>query len=214
MPAEVEVEPTHHYGQSAVSTHGDEEQGAVLEMRAVMGREQDGESGNGHGDGEEGEKEAVFGQVGEVGDDEGEDEGGGPGGHAVQLSADLGVAVRLDDAGGEEGVAVCGHEQPKVHEAAQEDFVVFEDVEDVFGGYLAFARGLALVFLEARFDVGALVFVEPRVLLVSEEGFGRGCALRWIVTIWLLRGIRGLESIVRMRLRRIRLLRVSSVSWY
>ena len=45
--------------------------------------------------------------VGEVGDDEGEDEGTCPWWDAVELSADLRVAVCFDDAGGEEGVAVC-----------------------------------------------------------------------------------------------------------
>ena len=44
--------------------------------------------------------------IGEEGDDEGEDEGTGPRRDAVQLGADLRVAVCSDDAGGEEGVAV------------------------------------------------------------------------------------------------------------
>ena len=42
----------------------------------------------------------------EESDDEGEDKGTCPRRDAVQLGADLRIAVRSDDAGGEEGVAV------------------------------------------------------------------------------------------------------------
>ena len=75
-------------------------------MRPRVDGEEDGEAGDGHGGGDQGEEEAVLELVGEVGDDEGEDEGTGPWGHAVELSADLRVAVCFDDAGGEEGVAI------------------------------------------------------------------------------------------------------------
>lgn len=174
MAAQVEVEPAHNDGEGGEGAHCDEEEGAVLEVAVRVGGEEDGEACNGHGDGDEGEEEAVLELVGEEGDDEGEDEAGGPGGHAVQLGADLGVAVGSDDAGSEEGVAVGGDDEAEVHEAAEEEFVVFEAVEDVFWGYGAFAGGAALVFREAGFDVGTFVFAEPDALhwLILERMVG------------------------------------------
>ena len=106
VAAEVEVEPADDDGQGGVGAHGDEEEGGVLEVRPRVDGEEDGEAGDGHGGGDQGEEEAVLELVGEVGDDEGEDEGTGPRGNAVELGADLRVAVCFDDAGGEEGVAV------------------------------------------------------------------------------------------------------------
>ena len=106
VAAEVEVEPADYDGEGGVGAHGDEEEGGVFEVRPRVDGEEDGEAGDGHGDGDQGEEEAVLELVGEVGDDEGEDEGTGPWGNAVELSADLRVAVCFDDAGGEEGVAV------------------------------------------------------------------------------------------------------------
>ena len=107
VAAEVEVEPADDDGQGGVGAHGDEEEGGVFEVRPRVDGEEDGEAGDGHGDGDQGEEEAVLELVGEVGDDEGEDEGTCPWGDAVELSADLRVAVCFDDAGGEEGIAVC-----------------------------------------------------------------------------------------------------------
>ena len=79
----------------------------------------------------------------------------------MQLSADLRIAVCFDDARGEEGVGVSGNEESEIHESTEEEFVVFEAVEDVFGGDTALASGATLVLFEPSFDVGALVFFEP-----------------------------------------------------
>ena len=106
MPAQIQVEPAYYHGERGVRAHCHEEEGGVFEVRARVDGEEDGEAGDCHGGGEQGEEEAVFEFVGKEGDDEGEDEGAGPGGHAVELGADLRVAVCADDAGGEEGVAV------------------------------------------------------------------------------------------------------------
>lgn len=103
----------------------------------------------------------MFELVREEGDDEGEDERTGPRGDAVQLGADLGVAVCFDDSGGEECVAVGGDDEPKVHESAEEEFEVFEAAEDVSRGDAALAGGATLVLLEPGSDVRALVFFEP-----------------------------------------------------
>ena len=74
-------------------------------MRVFVGCEEDGETCYCHGDGDEGEEEAVFEEIGEEGDDERENEGCGPGWDGMELGADLAVAVGFNDAGGEEGVA-------------------------------------------------------------------------------------------------------------
>ena len=70
----------------------------------------------------------MFEPIGEKRDDEGEDEGSGPGGDGVELCADLGVAVCFDDAGSEEGVAVGGDDEAEVHDSAEEGFEIFEAV--------------------------------------------------------------------------------------
>ena len=106
MPAEIEIEPANYHGEGGVRAHCDEEQSRVLEVRPRVRGYEDGEAGDGHCGWDQGEQEAVFQLVGEEGDDEGEDERTGPGRDAVQLGADLRVAVCSDDAGGEEGVAV------------------------------------------------------------------------------------------------------------
>ena len=106
VASKVEVEPADYHGEGGVRAHCDEEQGRVFEVRPLVCGYEDGEAGDGHCGWDQGEQEAVFQLVGEDGDDEGEDEGTGPGRDAVQLGADLRVAVCSDDAGGEEGVAV------------------------------------------------------------------------------------------------------------
>lgn len=108
VAAEVQVEPAHDDGHGRVGAHGHEEEGGVLQVRPGVHRQQDGEAGDGHADGDDGEEEAVPRFVGRVGDQHREGEGGRPRRHAVQLRADGGVAVGFDDGGGEEGVACAG----------------------------------------------------------------------------------------------------------
>ena len=167
VSAEIEIEPADNHRKRRVRAHGDEEQRRVLEVRPRVHGQQDGEAGDGNGDGDEREEEAMFQLIREEGHDESEDEGAGPGGDAVQLGADLRVAVRADDAGGEEGVAVGGDYEAKVHESAEEEFEVFEAVEHVFDGDAAFAGRAALVLFQPGPDVGALVFFEPASSSVS-----------------------------------------------
>lgn len=105
VAAQVHVEPADDDRHGAVGAHGDEEQGGVLDVPVGVHVQEDGEPGGGHGDGDQGEGEAVLGFVRGEGDHHGEDEGAGPGGDAVELGADRGVAVGSDDAWGEVGVA-------------------------------------------------------------------------------------------------------------
>ena len=161
VAAEVEIEPADYDREGGVGAHGDEEEGAVFEVRARVGGEEDRESGDGHCYGNQREHEAVFEPVREKCDYEREDEGSGPGRDGVELCADLSVAVCFDDAGSEEGVAVGGDYESEVHESAEEEFEIFEAVYYVGKGNAALARGAALIFEEAGTDVGTFVFAEP-----------------------------------------------------
>ena len=130
----------------------------------VYGNE-DGKASDADADGENREEEAMLEAVGNEGDDHTEAEGSGPGRYGVQLGLNGGVAVTLDDGGAEVCVTVRGDDQAEIHEATDDDFEVFEDVANVFGGDRAFAGGFALVDLESGLHVGALVFGEPFRLL-------------------------------------------------
>lgn len=77
------------------------------------------------------------------------------------MSSNWGVAVAFDDAGGKEGVAIGGDDEAEIHEAADEEFEVFEAFEDVCEGDSTFSGGATLIFFEASFDVGAFVFFQP-----------------------------------------------------
>lgn len=108
VAAEVHVVPAHDDGQRAVGAHAHEEQRAVLQRQAVVHGEEDAEAGEREADGREDEEEPVLRPVRARGHEHGEDEGRGPGRHRVQLGLDRAVVVRLEDGGGEEGVAVRG----------------------------------------------------------------------------------------------------------
>ncbi len=125
----------------------------------------------------------------EEGDDEGEDERTGPRWHAVQLGADLRVAVCSDDTGGEEGIAVSRDDESEVHESAEEEFVVFEAVENVFEGDAAFPRRATLVLFESGFDVGAFVFFEP-----ANSSVNLYVSCRWVECVFTTLPLR--ESLV------------------
>lgn len=73
-----------------------------------MDCEEDGKARDGDADGEDGEEEAVAGEIGEHGDEHGEAEGDGPGGDGVELCLDSAVVVGGDDGWAEVGVAVGG----------------------------------------------------------------------------------------------------------
>ena len=109
MASKIEIEPTDRHGEGRVCAHGDEKEGAVFKMSIVMGCDEDCEAGYGYGNGDQGEEKSMFEEIGEIGDYEGEDEGGGPGWDGVELGADLSVAVASDDTGREECITVGLH---------------------------------------------------------------------------------------------------------
>ena len=142
----IEIEPADRDGEGGVCTHSHEEERAILEMVIRMRRKQNSKTRNRHRDRKQSKQKTMFSQIREIRNDQCEHEGSRPWRHGMQLRADLRVAVGFYDAGGEEGVAVGGDDEAKVHEAAEEKFVVFEAVEDVAGGDLAGAGGASLVF--------------------------------------------------------------------
>lgn len=161
VPAEVHGEPADYDRHGRVHAHGDEEERRVLETGVVVHGDEDAETGDGEADWQERERETVLKFVAEVGDDHGEGEGGRPRRDRVELRADRGIAVGLDDAGGEEGVPVRRHDEPKVHEPAHENLVVSEDIDDVLDADGPLSSGATLILAEAILDVGALVVGEP-----------------------------------------------------
>lgn len=70
-----------------------------------MHRDQNRKAHDCHTDGEDGVSEAMACFVAEVSEDHGKSKGSGPWRHAVQLRLNFAVAVAIDDAGGEVGVA-------------------------------------------------------------------------------------------------------------
>lgn len=102
VTAQVHGEPADDDGHGGVGAHGHQEEGGVFGVGGVVDAEEDGDAGDGEADGSENEEEAVAEFVRGEGDEEGEHEGGGYGGDGVQLGLDGGVAVGLDDGGGEE----------------------------------------------------------------------------------------------------------------
>ena len=61
MAAEVHVEPADDDRHGGVRAHGDEEQCRVFQLLVVVDGDEDGKAGNGDGDRDDGEDEAVLG---------------------------------------------------------------------------------------------------------------------------------------------------------
>ena len=92
----------------------------------VVYREQDCETGNANADGYDGEQKAVLRSVGQPRDQHREAKRCSPRRDRVQLRLNGTVAVALDDLWTEVRVAIGRHNQPKVHETADENLGIFE----------------------------------------------------------------------------------------
>lgn len=79
----------------------------------------------------------------------------------MKLCLDRRVAEILDNSRGEVGISIGGNDQAKVHESAEQDFGIFEDVRHILGFYGSFARGAPLIDLEPGFDEGAFGLRKP-----------------------------------------------------
>ena len=67
------------------------------------------------------------------------------------------------------------NDESKIHEAPKDEFKVFEAVENVSESDAAFAGGATLVLFKPRSDIGALVFLEPSILLLHVKlTYGQG----------------------------------------
>ena len=85
-----------------------------------------------------------------------------------------GLQARLRKGYVSQKTPLTGNDESEIHEAAEDEFKVFEAVENVSEGDAAFAGGATLVLFEPGSDVGALVFLEPSmVLLLSRSLVGR-----------------------------------------
>ena len=65
----------------------------------------------------------------------------------------------------QQGTSRTGNDESEIHEAAEDEFKVFEAVENVSESDAAFAGGATLVLFKPGSDVGALVFLEPSIVL-------------------------------------------------
>lgn len=141
--------------------------------------DQDCKTGDGDTHGEYSVGEPMAGFVRQVCEDHGETKGSGPRRYAVKLGLNLAVAVTVNDRWTEVRIAarqvseiwilkksdrdvrVGGHDQAKVHEASEEDFVILEYVCDVLDTHLTLHGRGALFTAKAIDDECPLVFGEP-----------------------------------------------------
>ena len=54
-----------------------------------------------------------------------------------------------------------GNDESEIHEPAEDEFEIFEAIDNVSESDAAFAGGATLVLFKPCFDVGAFVFLEP-----------------------------------------------------
>lgn len=128
VATQVHIEPTYDDWHSGVGSHCYQEERCVLQVAIVMYGNEDSESGDADCNWKDGEHEAVLEPVREPRNKHGETKSGCPWRYTVQLCLDGRVAVILDDGRGEVSVSVGGHNQSKVHESANKNLGVFEDI--------------------------------------------------------------------------------------
>lgn len=165
VAGQIHAVPTHNDGHGRVRAGTEEEEGCILGVDVVVDGQQHGEAGDGNADGYNGEEESVADPVAQERNHHGEAESNRPWRHRVQLCLDHAVVVRRDNGRAEKGIAVRRHDQPKVHEAAQDDLDVSQDIEHVAERDLALDGIVALVGPEPGLDILALVLAQPLGLL-------------------------------------------------
>ena len=65
----------------------------------------------------------------------------------MKLCLDVAISVGLDDARSKICVAIRRDDQPKIHEAPEEDLIILEAVEHIPESYAALQGGLSLIVL-------------------------------------------------------------------
>ncbi len=165
MPAAIHLEPAYDDWHGGVGAAGDHEKSPVLSLVIVMDLGQHGETSDGYADGDDGKEEPVFEVVGKGSHEHAEDECGSPGRDGEELCLDLGVAVRLDDRRCKIGVSIGWDDQAKVHETAQEEFVVPEAMQHISCSHFPVERRLSLIFFQSALDEPSLILAQPFGLL-------------------------------------------------
>ena len=64
-------------------------------------------------------------------------------------------------------MSLTGDDESEIHEPAEDEFEVFEAVENVSDSDAAFAGGATLVLFQPGSDVGAFVFLEPSISVIN-----------------------------------------------
>ena len=170
LTAQVHGEPADDDGHGRVGADGDEKEGGVLHVDAVAHVHEHAEAGDGDEDGQQRKQQPVLGPVRRRRHHHGQPKGGDPRRHRPQLRLDGAVPVRDDDGGREVGVAVGRHDQAQVHEPPQPDLGVRQHRPHVGKRHLPVGRragAVALVRLQPRLDVGALVWGQEFLGLVA-----------------------------------------------
>lgn len=61
---------------------------------------------------------------------------------------------------------LTGNDESEIHESAEEEFEILEAIENVSESDTTFASGATLVLFKPGFDVGAFIFLEPRIVVL------------------------------------------------
>ena len=97
VPAKVQIEPADDDRHCAEAAHDNQKERCVLHMRLVVYREEDRKANDGNADRDYGEGEPMLCLVGQVCNDHCKREGTCPRGNAVQLGADRGVSITVQE---------------------------------------------------------------------------------------------------------------------
>jgi len=119
------------------------------------------ESSEGNEQREDDKEETVFGEIGEGGNEHGEDKGGGPWWDGEELSSDCAVAEGPDDGGGEVGIGVGRDDESEIHESTSDDTEVLEDGADVLEGGPDGETRVTDVLLQTSLDESLLILRQP-----------------------------------------------------
>jgi len=177
----VAIKPADDDRHGGVDTGDSQKEATVLNPVVVHVAEEDRESSQGDEQGEDDEEEAVFGEIGEGGNDHGEDEGDSPWWDGEELSPDRAVAEGPDDSRGEVGVGVGRDDESEVHETTSNDTVwhcdgsalgvtergqqlrrtILENVAHVLEGVLGSETGVTDIILQTGLDESLLFFSQP-----------------------------------------------------
>ena len=165
MTSKIALKEAHYKRHCRVGARSYKEKSRVLEVLVVVNSYQDREPDDGDDDGKNNERETVSDLVRREGEAHREAECNHPGRNAVQLSFDLIVTVRPDDAWRKVGVTVGRNDESEVHKTTKNDLVVLKNSANALERSLAMATRRALVVGQLRLDVDTLFSSKPLDIL-------------------------------------------------